>query len=96
MANTVLWVYIALLLVGGVMGFLKAGSKISLITSVVFSVALALFAAHVINWPRGADVLLVLLLIVFVIRYARTSKFMPSGLLIILSLAALLARFFFA
>ena len=37
--NTMLWVYIILLLVGGLIGFFKAGSKISLITSSVFAAA---------------------------------------------------------
>ncbi len=89
MANTVLWVYIGLLMVGGLMGFLKAGSKISLVTSVLFAIALALFAARVIGWWPGADVLLVLLLVVFVIRFAKGRKFMPSGLMLIVTLAAL-------
>ena len=35
MANTILWIYIVLLVAGGLMGFLKAGSKMSLIAGVV-------------------------------------------------------------
>jgi uncharacterized membrane protein (UPF0136 family) len=93
MANTILWVYIAFLIVGGLMGFLKAGSKVSLITSVLFAIALALFAAGVLPWAIGADVLLGLLLVVFIIRYAKTKKFMPAGLMIILTVAALVLRF---
>ena len=89
MANTILWVYIALLIVGGLIGFLKAGSRISLISSVVFAVLLALFAAGIVSWRPGADILMVLLLIVFGIRYAKTKKFMPSGLMIVLTLAAM-------
>jgi uncharacterized membrane protein (UPF0136 family) len=93
MANTILWVYIVLLIVGGLIGFLKAGSKISLITSVIFAVGLALFAAHVVAWSFGADILLLVLLLVFVVRYAKGRKFMPAGLMIVLTLAALLLRF---
>jgi uncharacterized membrane protein (UPF0136 family) len=89
MANTILWVYIVLLVVGGCIGFFKAGSKVSLITSVLFAVALALFAAGVIPWIPGADVLMGLLLVVFIIRYAKTRKFMPSGLMIVLTAVAL-------
>src|SRR5437868_2997629 len=37
MFNTVLWIYIALLVVGGLMGFIKGKSKISLISSVLFA-----------------------------------------------------------
>jgi uncharacterized membrane protein (UPF0136 family) len=93
MANTILWIYIALLIVGGVMGFVKAGSKVSLITSVIFAIALALFAGRVLPWPPGADVLLVLLLVVFLIRYTKTKKFMPAGLMVVLTVATLALRF---
>ena len=37
--TTVLWTYIVLLVAGGLVGFLKAGSKASLITSVSFAAA---------------------------------------------------------
>jgi uncharacterized membrane protein (UPF0136 family) len=89
MANIILWVYIALLIVGGIMGLVKAGSKISLISSVLFAVLLALFASHVLSWTAGADILLAVLLLVFAIRYAKGRRFMPAGLMIILTLAAL-------
>jgi uncharacterized membrane protein (UPF0136 family) len=36
--------------------------------------------------------LLALLLVVFIIRYAKTRKFMPSGLKLILTLAALASQ----
>jgi len=92
MANTILWIYIALLIVGGLMGYLKAGSKVSLITSVLFAIILALFAGRVLTWPYGPEAILVLLLVVFVMRYAKTKKFMPAGLMIVLSAVTLLAR----
>jgi len=41
-ASTVLWIYIVLLLIGGLIGFLKAKSKVSLITSAVFAAVLVL------------------------------------------------------
>lgn len=90
-AIIVLWVYIALLLLGGVMGFVKARSRISLITSAVFAIALALCALRVIPSMPVAHGLVFLLLIVFVIRLVKTKKFMPSGLMTILSAATLLA-----
>jgi uncharacterized membrane protein (UPF0136 family) len=93
MANTILWVYIGLLIVGGLIGFFKAGSKISLISSVLFAVALTLFAAHVVDWALGPEVLLLLLLLVFVVRYSKGRKFMPAGLMVILTLAVLLFRY---
>ena len=86
---TVLWVYIVLLLVGGVMGLVKAGSKISLITSSVFALLLALCVLGIIRPFYVADVLVGLLLVVFGIRFAKGRKFMPSGLMLGLSAVVL-------
>jgi uncharacterized membrane protein (UPF0136 family) len=93
MGNTILWIYIVFLIVGGVMGFVKAGSKVSLISSVVFAIGLALFAAGVAPWRWGADVLMAVLLVVFVMRYVKTKKFMPAGLMIVVTLITLVLRF---
>ncbi len=87
----VLWVYIVLLVAGGLMGFLKAGSKISLITSVVFAVPLALCALAIIPSLYVADALIGLLALVFGIRFAKGKKFMPSGLMTFLSVIVLAA-----
>jgi uncharacterized membrane protein (UPF0136 family) len=92
MANTVLWIYIFLLLVGGLIGFLKAGSKPSLIASAAFGAALILCAVRVIQPPVVTDLLLVALLIVFALRLSKTKKFMPSGLMFALTVVALAAR----
>ena len=43
-SNTVLWVYIVLLLIGGLIGFLKAKIKVSLISSSIFAALLVLTA----------------------------------------------------
>jgi uncharacterized membrane protein (UPF0136 family) len=91
-ANTVLWIYIVLLVVGGLIGFLKAKSRVSLIMSVVFAALLALCAAHVVFYPYVADILLAALLVVFGIRLTKTKKFMPSGLMLILTLVTLVLR----
>ena len=42
--ETILWIYIVLLVLGGLMGFFKAKSKMSLITSVVFGAVLSVCA----------------------------------------------------
>jgi uncharacterized membrane protein (UPF0136 family) len=86
---TVLWIYIVLLLAGGVMGLVKAGSKISLITSAVFALLLALCATAVIRPFYFADILVGLLLVVFGIRFAKGREFMPSGMMLGLSLVVL-------
>jgi uncharacterized membrane protein (UPF0136 family) len=91
-ANMVLWIYIVLLLVGGLIGFLKAKSKVSLITSAVFAAVLVLTQTGIFD-PRVArnlvNVLLAVLLVVFALRLAKTKKFMPSGLMLVVTIAAL-------
>jgi uncharacterized membrane protein (UPF0136 family) len=86
----VLWIYIVLLLAGGLMGFLKAGSKISLITSAAFAVPLALCARSVIPLYPIAPILLGLLTLVFAVRYAKRRKFMPTGLMAVVTTIALM------
>lgn len=88
----ILWIYIVLLVIGGVIGFLKAGSKPSLIASSIFAVALAMVNLRIVNVRHLADILLGLLIIVFAMRFAKTRKFMPAGMMIILTVAALALR----
>jgi uncharacterized membrane protein (UPF0136 family) len=90
--HTVLWIYIVLLVIGGLIGFLKAKSQVSLIMSVAFAAALSLCAAGVIFQPYVADILLAALLVVFAIRLAKTKKFMPSGLMLAITGLALALR----
>ena len=92
-SDVILWVYIVLLVAGGLVGFLKAGSKVSLIMSVSFAAVLSLCAARVIFQPYVADIFLAALLVVFGMRLAKTKKFMPSGLMLILTVAALALRY---
>ena len=91
-ANLILWIYIVLLVIGGLIGFLKAKSKVSLIMSVSFAALLALCAAGVVFQYYMADILLAALLVVFAMRLAKTKKFMPAGLMLILTLVALILR----
>ena len=94
--NTILWIYIVLLVAGGLVGFFKGKSQVSLIMSVTFAVGLILTAIPGLlayNVARGiADVLMAVLLVVFTIRLAKTKKFMPSGLMLVVTLAALALR----
>jgi len=95
-ADTVLWIYIILLLVGGLFGFFKGKSKISLITSAVFAAALVLTAVPGVFQPAFAlglaNTIMAVLLVVFAIRLAKTKKFMPSGLMLVLTIVALALR----
>ena len=94
MAALVLWIYIILLLVGGLIGFLKAKSKISLYVSVLFAVALSLCATNILPLPIWcADILLAILLAVFAMRYFKTKKWMPAGMMLILTALTLLLRY---
>ena len=92
-ASTVLWIYIILLLAGGLIGFLKAKSKVSLIMSAVFAALLVLTTLRGIFQPAFArdlaNVLMALLIVVFAVRLAKTKKFMPSGLMLVVTIAAL-------
>jgi uncharacterized membrane protein (UPF0136 family) len=74
------------------MGFLKARSKASLIASLAFAIPLSLCAMRIISEPIVADILLMILLVFFGLRFARGRKFMPAGLMIILSIVALALR----
>ena len=92
MANLVLWIYIVLLVIGGLIGYLKAGSKPSLIASTAFAAALILCALRVIFYAYVADLLLAALLVVFALRLSKTRKFMPAGLMLVLTVLALALR----
>jgi uncharacterized membrane protein (UPF0136 family) len=87
--TVVLWIYIVLLLAGGVMGFVKAGSKISLITSSIFAILLALCVLGIIRPFYIAEILIGLLIVVFGMRFAKGRKFMPSGLMLGMSAVVL-------
>ena len=95
-ANTILWVYIVLLLVGGLIGFFKAGSRVSLVLSSVFAAVLVLAVVPGLFQPAFAhgltNFILAALLVVFALRLARTKKFMPSGLMLVLTILTLALR----
>jgi uncharacterized membrane protein (UPF0136 family) len=82
-----------LLLVGGLIGFLKAKSKVSLITSAVFAAILILTTLRNVFQPDFAlglaNITLVVLLLVFTVRLAKTKKFMPGGLILVATVAVL-------
>jgi uncharacterized membrane protein (UPF0136 family) len=87
--NTVFWVYVILLLIGGLVGFFSAGSKVSLITSAVAAALLILTRVSGILAPSFgrnlANVIMAALLVVFAIRLAKTKKFISSGLMLVLT-----------
>jgi uncharacterized membrane protein (UPF0136 family) len=87
-----------LVALGGVMGYLKARSKPSLIMGLVFGLAIVacgLAYGRGVQPARGvALVMALVLLLVFVIRFLKTRRMMPAGMMMILSVAAALALLF--
>lgn len=90
--DLILWIYIVLLVVGGMVGFLRAGSRASLIASTIFAIALALCAIHVIKPPLAPDFILAFLVLFFGSRLAKSKKLMPNGLMLILTILVLALR----
>lgn len=92
--HVALGVYALLLAVGGIMGFIKAGSRPSLISGLVSSlaalVALGLaLGGSAFGFPLGL-LLAAALFVFFGYRYAtKGRKFMPGGLMAIVSLVVL-------
>jgi uncharacterized membrane protein (UPF0136 family) len=87
-------IYGVLLAVGGLIGYFKAGSRPSLVAGMLSAVAA--FAALGLSVGRGqlgtalGSLLAIVLFVLFGYRYAvKTGKFMPSGLLAVISLVVL-------
>ncbi len=81
-----------MMVAGGLMGFLKAGSKMSLIMSLAFAALLILCAINVIVVSHSIDIILVFLLVFFGMRFAKSKKFMPGGMMTILTVVTLALR----
>ena len=86
------WVYGVIMIVGGIAGFARVGSKASLISGVGFGLLLLLSGIGVWNGSRdsvmGAILVALVLVVLFAIRYAKKRRFMPAGVLAILSVVA--------
>lgn len=89
-----IWAYGMIMMLGGVMGYLKVGSKASLLSGV--GMGLALLGSGYGVWHERREALIAsvviaaLLVALFAIRLAKTKRFMPAGVLAILSLAAVI------
>tara|TARA_Y100000588_G_C13926081_1_gene783627 strand:+ start:331 stop:645 length:315 start_codon:yes stop_codon:yes gene_type:complete len=90
---TILWVYIVLLVSGGLVGYIKAKSKASIIASTISAIPLILVALKILPSTLG-NILLAVLLILFGTKYIRSGKFMPSGMMGIITLVTFLLWFF--
>jgi uncharacterized membrane protein (UPF0136 family) len=85
--------YGILAVAGGILGYVKAGSQTSLISGLVSGILLIVAGiAHQqgTNWGLPlAVVVTVALISVFAVRYFKTRKFMPSGLMVLAGLLAI-------
>lgn len=91
---TLVFVYGLLITLGGLFGFIKGGSNISLISGGSFGISL-LIAAHFISQGKiiaqyFALVLTFLLDGIFTYRFAKTLQFFPAGFLSLTSLLVLI------
>jgi uncharacterized membrane protein (UPF0136 family) len=86
-------VYALLVVIGGIVGYVKARSQQSLISGLISGIALAIAWYLSLQNPTSgfalATFLALGLLIVFAIRFRKTGKFMPAGLMAALSLVAM-------
>ncbi len=97
-APITLGIYAFLLGAGGLIGYLKAGSRPSLIAGSISALAaLAALALSISHKNLGIALGMILSISLFVLfgyRYAvKTRKFMPSGLLAVVSLIVLAVMF---
>ncbi len=78
---------------GGVLGYLKARSQVSLVSGLISSLLLICSGiAHQqgAGWGRGTAVgITIALIIVFSLRLVKTGKFMPAGLMVLAGVLAL-------
>ena len=85
-------VYAVMMMGGGVLGYKKAGSKMSLYAGVVSGIVILAGVLLAGRDPKlGFGIVALVgfsLSIVFAIRLKKTKQFMPSGMLLILSLLA--------
>jgi uncharacterized membrane protein (UPF0136 family) len=89
----ILTVYALLILVGGIMGHAKAASTASLVMGTVFGAALLACSFALYKKKRASVWIAVSLIVIldafFTYRYAATQRFMPAGLLSLVSLVTL-------
>jgi len=85
--------YGILAIIGGVMGYAQAKSKISLIAGCGCGILLlvsAIFQAQGQAWALFAALAItIVLLLAFVMRFVKTRKFMPAGLMLVLGIPTL-------
>jgi uncharacterized membrane protein (UPF0136 family) len=91
---TIVFAYALLILLGGLIGHVKAGSYASLISGITFGAALLLCAYAMAKGKiLGQYLALILTLFLdgfFTFRFAKTLHFVPAGMMSLFSLAVLI------
>ena len=82
---------------GGIWGYIKSKSKPSLISGCISGILLILAAwMQLQGYSFGlifSQIIIALLVIVFAVRLLKTGKFMPSGIMLVAGVAALICTF---
>lgn len=93
LASTALVIYGLVILAGGFTAYFAAGSLVSLISSLILFVVLIFLTVYSLKGSLRAGylggVLTFLLAIYFAYRFLATERFLPSGILLIISFLAL-------
>jgi uncharacterized membrane protein (UPF0136 family) len=94
LAKIAVILYGVLALIGGIIGYKNAKSKVSLISGTISGILLLLggivsFLGQSWGLPL-ATIVSALLVVVFLVRLWKTRKFMPAGLMIIFGVVVLL------
>jgi uncharacterized membrane protein (UPF0136 family) len=89
--------YGILAIVGGIIGYMQANSKVSLISGTISGLLLVIAGFYQLQGQGWATILAAVvtavLVVVFAVRFAKTRKFMPAGLMVILGIVTLVVSF---
>ncbi len=84
-----LLIYTFLMLIGGIIGYVKSGSLPSIVASGIFSSLLLIAAYRMFKRLKGGEILALINVLAldafFTLRFSMNPKFMPAGLMIVLS-----------
>jgi len=94
----ILSIYAIIVFAGGLVGYIVAGSAVSIAMSSIFALAFVVVISTLKNFPKQSfltsAILTLILLTVFSMRFYSTQSFMPGGLMAILSLLLLGFHYF--